>query len=347
MIEKTLRPQKICTRAPGKIILSGEHAVVFGNPVLATAIQLYANTTIQPNTPTDVLLDLVNLSHKRRRTLAALRTLNHRLKKDYQRFKSGQLPIREVIKKPFELMEYTISRFMDKVGKHLKNGVHIHHHSELPTGCGMGSSAASIISTNWALNLYYQQNLSLEQVLELSLETENLQHGQSSGIDLYLATYGGTWLVENHQYQEIRLEKCPLYWLNTGAPLSSTGECVHHTNKIFQENPELLKEFEKCTLEMANAIEQNDHDRLTQAIKVNHQLLVKIGVVPPAIQQIIKQIEAAGGAAKICGAGSITGISAGIVLVYIKETENLASLCKEHNYTLNPLRACPTGVGQI
>ena len=78
------------------------------------------------------------------------------------------------------------------------------------------------------------------------------------------------------------------------------------------------------------------------AVRENHKLLVKIGVVPDPIQQFIKDVEKWGGAAKTCGAGAVAGDSAGIVMV-IAENPPI-ELCQRYGYELSAVRGDPLGV---
>ena len=58
-----------------------------------------------------------------------------------------------------------------------------------------------------------------------------------------------------------------------------------------------------------------NQDQLIQSIRANHRLLCKLNLVPDSVELMIKTIEKAGGAAKICGAGTLSGQRAGVVLV--------------------------------
>jgi hydroxymethylglutaryl-CoA synthase len=207
----------------------------------------------------------------------------------------------------------------------------------------MGSSAATIISTQWALNAFYQKNLSKDALLSLAIESENLQHGRSSGIDLYLSTYGGCWLIDGIQKTPLSLEKLPLFWIHTGAPESTTGECVAHSQSCFQQDATLSAQFRAVTESMASAIETQDAPQFQTALQHNHELLCHLGVVPARIQAFLSQVHQAGAAGKICGAGSIRGESGGIVMV-CGDRPLLEPLCHAQGWTLQPLIPTMQGV---
>src|SRR3989344_4590821 len=96
----------ITTRAPGKLIISGEHAVVHGAPALAMAVQQYATTTVSRHLASSILFDLFNLKYKKSHTIERLRKIKHRLQNAYLEFQNGHCQIREVLEKPFELLQY-------------------------------------------------------------------------------------------------------------------------------------------------------------------------------------------------------------------------------------------------
>ncbi len=339
-----MKPTSILCKAPGKLILSGEHAVLLGAPVLATAVSLYATTTLTPYSLSDICFDLINLKHKRAHTRQALHRLSARLQKDYQRFRLGEIGIRRVVQKPFELVEYTVSHFLDRFEEKRKTGVHIHHHSDIPVGCGMGSSAASIISTNWALNQFYEKNLTLESMLALSLDAENLQHGYSSGIDLFMATHGGTWLIDGAQHTPLSLSsKLPLFWVNTGTPQSSTGECVACSKAYFAKHPDSIAQFRAVTEAMAHALDSDHLQGLKQAFWQNQDLLTLLGVVPLKIQNFLALLKADNLAGKVCGAGSVAGERAGMLLL-CGDQDLLTAHCQKEGWILNPLVIAKKGV---
>ncbi|MDO8954402.1 MAG: mevalonate kinase [Gammaproteobacteria bacterium] len=329
----------VIARAPAKLILSGEHSVVHGCPALAVAVNRYSDTTVSSHSMPHVLFDLVNLPHKRQRTLKALRQLKNRLQTSYSAFLRGEKGIREVLKKPFELLEYTTSNLLDKFEIDAKQGLNIHSLSTIPTGCGMGSSAAAIVSTNFALAHFLKHDFTLQDLQALNLAAENLQHGKSSGLDLYISSHGGCHYFQNGQSQTRPLPTMALQIINTGAPKSSTGECVKHSSVLLQSEA-LRQRFTSVTQAMDLALRENNPLAFKQAIRDNHRLLCELGLVPKKIQTLIGEIEQQGGAAKICGAGAIYGDTAGIVLVV---GDNIEDTVIKHGYSIE--RLLPEALG--
>lgn len=332
--------------APGKLILSGEHAVVYGNPALAMAVNRYATASITREQIPQILFDLSDLAHRSRLSFSALHHLKDRIKRKYHRFVRGDFSVCEVLQKPFELAQFALGIFAESLNLSLPHGVKIQVQSTIPMGCGMGSSAATILSVMHAVSTYLQVPLSQDSLFKLALEAENMQHGHSSGLDLRIAMLGGCLYVHDQTIERRTVPAVPLYLVNTGTPLTSTGQCVEKAAPHFS-SPSLGDEFAAVTVAMDKALQQSAQPELALTIKENHRLLSVIGVVPEKVQQFIKEIENTGGAAKICGAGAVAGDQAGAVLVLAQEMQTIKSLCERFHYTIMPVAGEPRGVHVI
>jgi mevalonate kinase len=76
-------------------------------------------------------------------------------------------------------------------------------------------------------------------------------------------------------------------------------------------------------------------------MRENHRLLCRIGVVPQKVQQFVADVETAGGAAKICGAGAVRGQNGGVVLVMADFMPT--TLASKYGYKVSPVRGDPLG----
>lgn len=329
--------------APAKIILSGEHAVVYGKPALALAVDRYATTTITKESRPGILFDFHNLKHRSHLNEMVLKILKNKIENKYQRFKNGDLSIRKVLKKPFELAQFAFSTVTDTLKLSLPHGIKISVQSDVPMGCGMGSSAATIVSIVAAVSNYLEKPLEDDELFKLALDAENKQHGLSSGIDLRIAQRGGCIYFKNSPQQLTAriMPHWPLYVVNTGEPVSSTGECVAHAKNLIHPH---LDEFETVTKQVDEAMQNKSYPDFMQAIKKNHRLLTAIEVVPLKVQKFIDEIEHANGAAKICGAGSVQGDNAGVVIIAAEDQAAIESVCSKFNYQLLPIKAETRGV---
>lgn len=329
--------------APGKLILSGEHAVVYGQPALAMAINRYAIATARPQLLPFISFDLSDLGYERKFTLNALDQLKNRIKQKYLRFIAGEFKIREVLHKPVELAQFVLSLFIESLNLKLTHGLKICVQSDIPMGCGMGSSAATILSIVHAIAHYFETPHSSDLFYRLGLEAENMQHGHSSGLDLKVSMQGGCILMKEGRTYSRLVPNLPMYLVNTGTPDASTGECVEQASQYFRTG-NLGQDFATVTCEMDQALQNNNVKLMQDVIKENHNLLVKIGVVPPKVQQFIEDINKIQSAAKICGAGSISGDKAGIVLVVTDDINQLKIICAKYHYSILPIMGEKRGV---
>jgi mevalonate kinase len=318
-------------RSPAKLILSGEHAVVYGKPAIAMAIDRYAQSTINANLSSAILFNCLNFKSAKSFTLQALEGIKYRLQDKYHAFLEGRCGIREVLKTPFELLQYTVTHLLDTLNIPLSQGLEIRASSEIPIGCGMGSSAAIVMSTLYALAHFLKLDIDPARFLALGREAENLQHGYSSGLDLHLAMKGGCLRFEEGQTLVRALPNVPLCIVQTGTPESTTGQCVSMVSKHFKQGT-MADDFAAITELFDQALQVNNISNMQACIRQNHQLLVKIGVVPPKVQDYIRALEKEGAAAKICGAGAVHGNNAGVVLV-ISERD-LSAVTKDYGYNL-------------
>ncbi len=329
--------------APGKLILSGEHAVVYGKPALAMAVNRYVTVTASQQFLPFVSFDFSDLPYRNRMSLSALRHLKNRIKDKYQQFLQGDFKIRGVLQKPFELAQFSLMLFFEMLNVKLTHGIKIHVRSDIPIGCGMGSSAATILSVVHALAHHFEMKLSSDVFYRLGLEAENMQHGRSSGLDLRVSLHGGCLYMQDGEIQTRAVPSAPLYLINTGAPQSSTGECVSQAAEVFK-NSNIGDDFAAVTQSMDLALQQNNQANLITAVRENHKLLTKIGVVPEKINDFVTLLEKTGAAAKICGAGSVAGNNAGIMMIVTDDLTSLASLCSQYHFEIMPIAGENRGV---
>lgn len=307
--------------SPGKLILSGEHAVVYGAPACTLAVNKTIQGEYQQRTDNIVALNNADLNIHASLELSEIFELHETLLKRYEYFTQNKLTINQILANPMELCWFAIAQVLvPPSGKVTTRdypyiGFNINLRSDIPLGCGMGSSAALIVNLILGVNALFDLKLSQEKIFDLALSAENLQHGYSSGLDIKLSLMGGMHIFRKNQFLlPIVAPSLPLQYFNSGKPDSTTGECVAFVKQ--QNFPQTLwQEFEKTTLSFIDALKENNQKKLIEIIKKNHRILCEIGVVPKHIQNIIADIEARGGAAKICGAGSIRGDNAGMILI--------------------------------
>jgi mevalonate kinase len=252
--------------------------------------------------------------------------------------------IRDVILKPIDLFGYAFIMVLDGMHQKLDQGLGIQLRSNIPIGCGMGSSAATVLSMIRAAGHYFRVDFRPDWYYRFSLEAENLQHGHASGVDSYISVHGGCASFREGQAERLPLPRGTHQLVDTGRPATGTGETVEAVRRGWANDP-IWSDFEAVTQRMTQAVCDNNSENLLESVRENHRLLARIGVVPERVQAFIREVEAAGGAAKICGAGASSGDAAGIV--YIASEASVEDLAKRYGYQRMNVRGEPLGVRMV
>jgi mevalonate kinase len=326
--------------APGKLILSGEHAVVYGRPAVAMAVDRGVTATIEPTAGGEIAFEFDGLDGRESFTMLALRDFKRRALNNYRLFLEGRLGIRDVLHKPVDLFKFGFITVLDGLHRSLDSGIVIRLKSSLPVGSGMGSSAAAVLSELRALGHYLRVDFQPQWYYEFSLESEKLQHGHPSGVDSHISLYGGCAVFQNGTACSVPLPRMKMYLVETGVPETTTGECVVQVRERFRDDL-IWNDFEAVTVQVERAVRENNGELMRALIRENHRLLCRIGVVPQKVQQFVAEVEVAGGAAKICGAGAVRGDNGGVVLVLADWMP--VAIAQKYGYKVSPVRGDPLG----
>lgn len=350
------RPAYSLVRVPGKVIISGEHAVVYGTPALACAIQKYAFAKVTDSHFCGVHLRVTAFGIDQYFTRFELSQLAQKTQVRHQQFIAGTGLLSNVVANPAEFFAAAIgaSGLLKVLSK--SHGLMIELTTSLLVGGGMGSSAALVAAMLGGAFKHLEQPLTLAELVLKTTQSEHWQHGHSSGLDPYVCIMGGLQHYQNGLGELQVLNHLPACFLvTTGQPASSTGDCVEAV-KQQKFPPSLWRQFatieEHLRYSLSGPIaakitgrgQLEKHVTIINAIASNHQLLQRIGVVPNAIAEFITRIEAQGGAAKICGAGSVTGDHAGLVLVMGIAQTQLHQLCLDQGFGVQAMLPDEQGV---
>ena len=320
--------------APGKMIISGEHAVVYGKPALTMAVNSFAKTVIQEQPAPAVSFALENFNLHTVISLEKLKSTKELLLHKYQAFLQHECSIRDVFTDPLHLAQFALNHTLDYLELPLTCGLAISIHSNIPIGCGMGSSAAISLSIIRAVTHHFGVNLNHDEYYTLRYEVDQLQHCRSSGADVYTSLQGGAVYFQTELREPRTLPSVNFYLVNTGKPTSTTGECVSQVAAHFSADQVLWQDFAQLTEMIDHDLKNNIQENLYNNIRENHKLLVHIGVVPEKVQYFIAELEQQQAAGKICGAGAIAGDAGGIVMVLTESREQLVTLCDRYHFTL-------------
>jgi mevalonate kinase len=311
---------QVTSLAPAKIIISGEHSVVYGKLAIATAINRYAQVHIQKRKEQGVIFHLQDIKKTVLSTVSALGRIREKLIVSFREFASGKLSIRHVLSSPWEIFQYSLSSILEACRVELEEGLSIRFQSNIPIGCGMGSSAATAVSFIKAISHYLKLNKGIDWLEKCAFECERFQHGSPSGIDALLSLHGGCIAFQKDKPIQKLILPSSFWLINTGTPLSKTGECVEHVKKHFSTSS-IWSEFEEVTQKITSHIEKETltSPAFLQLIQANEKLLESIQVVPEKLILFIRALTEVGIGAKICGAGAVRGQKGGIIAAFGKE----------------------------
>jgi mevalonate kinase len=291
--------KSITARAFAKIIISGEHAVVYGQPALALSIDRYIQTSI---------VSSINIKNYN------FILENFNISETFTQQQLQEIAQCQTLPQPLQLLPYALAKLITCFNINADVGLEIRTTSNIPINCGLGSSAALIVSLLHAVTHFFALNIKIENYLKIAMNIEHIQHGSSSGLDIYLATYGGGIRFENGKIATRTFPYAPIYYINSGKSESSTSECVNSVARYFQ-NSSLANDFGAITNNLDKALQNQNLSAIKECIRSNNQLLNYIGVIPEKVQKFINDVECKNGAAKICGAGAIKGDTAGTLMV--------------------------------
>lgn len=191
----------------------------------------------------------------------------------------------------------------------VKEKFKVYFEGDLPVTGGLGSSAAFCVALARALAKYYSKEISKEELNKIAYEGEKVFHGNPSGIDNTVATYGGAIEYKRGEgFKEIKFLKG--LWLVVGrtGKHSPTKVMVEGVGKFKQDNPEKFKEIRKKAGEIVEkgkkALEKGNLEELGRLMNENQILLEEIGVSDKLNDELIEKMRDSGAlGAKLTGGG--------------------------------------------
>lgn len=311
--------------APGKVILLGEHFVVYGTPALATAIGLRARATAYP------LDEQVVSLHSEDLGLAGAF-----LDGEYKPRTGGKLGAR-VLAPVYSSIRALLDRY------EARGGVHVNLDSEIPSGAGLGSSAAIAVSAVAATSKVLGLQLPRKEIAEFARIGEKQVHLRPSGIDTSIATNGGTIEFSRSAgaKQLARSELRRLILVNTGVP-RKTSDIILKVADFRLKNRRLfdrMAEAEKEIVEEGrNYLRKGDMQGLGEIFYINHLLLTIIGASTEQLDGIVE---------KAMGLGSLgakmTGGGGGGCAIALAKKRNVSLLAKKLERLFHTILVVQTG----
>lgn len=268
--------------APGKVILFGEHAVVYGRPALAIPVtQLQATATVSKNSRGGIWVEAPNINLSSELSQLA-----------------PEHPLAAVINSVFEILNIT-----------RPPACTVYLQSTIPVASGLGSGAAVSVAILRALSAFLGHPLSDEQINKLAFEVEKLHHGTPSGIDNYVITYARpVYFVKGRAIKTFRVgADFTIVIGDTGTP-APTKESVAAVRKLWEtDQPRWEKVFDRVgeiVWDARQAIERGDGVELGKLMDANHSLLQEMTVSSVELDSLVDAAHKSGVlGAKLSGGG--------------------------------------------
>lgn len=271
--------------APGKLILFGEHAVVYGRPAIAMPVtdvraKAHLQTTesgsgfriIAPDLNRDFLLSDIDANNPLA-TIVQI-SLKH----------LGQINPPDAV--------LTVS-------------------STIPLGRGLGSGAAISTAIVRVLSQFFEKPLPPAEISGLVYEVEKLYHGTPSGIDNTVVAFEQpVYFIKGRPIQRMRVGQPFTIVIGDTGVVASTREVVadlrYRRDRDVERYEGYFDEIGVIAHQARVIIEQGTSDlaALGKLMNENQELLETLGVSSPALERLIKATRRVGAlGAKLSGAG--------------------------------------------
>jgi mevalonate kinase len=279
---------KIKVSAPGKLMIFGEHAVVYNRPCIVTAV-------------------------------------SSRIHVEIKKQEEG-LTIDAPQVKDLRFVNETVDFFRRKF--RLNFGLAIKTESDFSSRYGFGSSSAVTIALLDGLAKITDINLSKEEIFRLGYQINLRVQGVGSGFDIAAATFGGTlyFVTGGKVIQPIKLTQLPLVVGYSGVKADTPKIVRQIKEKIDKDKNYYEKIFDQIQQIVEKgkiALEENNLKEVGNLMNENHQLLKKLGVSTEKLDKLCQAAITSGAyGAKLSGAGG------GDCMIALVESKNRLSVEK-------------------
>ena len=269
--------------APGKVILAGEHAVVYGRPAIAAPVtQVVAQAVVVERPPG-----------------------------------SGCLLVAQDVDRRIRLADAAADEPLAVATRLALQAAGIPHEpdwqitlsSQIPIASGLGSGAALSTALVRAILCHAGQAAPPELVSELVFASEQLYHGTPSGIDNTVIAYAAPiWFVRGQPPQPFAPGRPFTLAIADSGVASPTKETVGDVRRAWQADAgryeALFDRIGVIASAARSAIEQDDTALLGALFDQNQALLAELGVSSPLLERLIVAARGAGAlGAKLSGGG--------------------------------------------
>jgi mevalonate kinase len=305
-------------KSPGKIILFGEHFVVYDNRAILGAIDKYATVTSE-KTNTDNILISSSLGQTS-------------IQKDEDEDK---------IEKKFRPFFYIAKQLILK--NNFNKGISIKIESDIPIGAGLGSSSACCVAAAASISNLFN-NTDKKEILELAIQAEKTIFPNSSGADCTVSVYGGIIEYQREKgFSKINTENEFNFLIINSEQVHATNKVVERVKKFKEKNEEVFSELcseeERLITKALDSMKNNDLQTIGKCMAQNQIYLEQIGVSNDILLSITKEIEKITFGAKITGAGD-----GGCIIALTEKDNDLSEYVNTTKYQIHQVSIQKTGM---
>ncbi|MDC0522621.1 mevalonate kinase [Nitrosopumilus sp.] len=297
---------KSIASAPGKVILFGEHFVVYGVKAILCSINKRVRVTAEKTSERKISINS----------------------------KIGKLELEP--DKPISEINSPLKPFYYLANKSIENkdsGIRIQIDSEIPLGAGLGSSSACCVAGAAAIFKLFG-NISREKVLKLAIEAERTIFENTSGADCTVCTYGGIMEYDkNKGFKKIEYEpNFQLVIINSNiehSTQSMVSKVKEFENKNTEEFSRLSDLESKLVEDVLKLVKENKIQEIGQKMNQNQKYLENIGISNKELTKMIRIGQESSFGAKITGSGG-----GGCIFALTNESnlQNILKKFKDNNY---------------
>ena len=276
---------KSIASAPGKIILFGEHFVVYGISAILCSIDKRITATSQ--FVDDKIIKIRSSLGEFEMNVDSPNNLEN---------------VQQKFMKPF----FYIAQKAIKEN-FTGQGIEIVIESEIPPGVGLGSSSAACVAVTASVNGLFHR-LSKKEVVKIAIQAERTVFEQNSGADSSVSTFGGLVSYDlKNGFQDISSKNELSFIISNSAQVHNTQNVVRQVKNFKEKNTELFSKLCNEEIDIVNnaiiSLKENNLVKLGSLMLENHNLLKQIGVSTEKIDFLVKEAKKTAHGAKITGAG--------------------------------------------
>ena len=290
----------------GKVILLGEHSVVYGRHAIAVPVPQTIRVKVQ-DCKEGVTLMIPSWG------------IEYQLDKDIEQRQSFEKPAGAILER-----------------LNLSNkGMRIEVFPDIPRGMGLGGSAAIAVAIIRGLSNHFNLGLSDEEVNGMAFESEKIAHGNPSGIDNTMATFGQPLIYRTGEPPLVeRLNINESFSLVVGFSRHEgvTAKTVRNVREGWRKNTamyeKIFDDIDDLVLKSVTAIQNNDFALLGQMMNFCQGLLNALQVSNPELERLIGLAREAGAlGAKLTGGGG-----GGAMVALVKKESEVAEAIESEGF---------------